>query len=248
MGQGTGIANGFLSIICVLASVSYIITTLSYYWATSTMQKSQTTGTQEFIGLWKTKKCMNNGFNNQEQSNCQYVNPYESRSISARPSWDLFAIFMMPVACSLSVFATITAIAALPQLKKFSTKPKFLMILTAVFMIIAGLIALTTGIWVCVSTNSNSIKVPSAKKGKMGKQGKNGQLLMFNVGWAAILTLVTGIVQLLASFYAVYKVKERSESVPNEREYRDIPLKQSGMNTGRTDREQVTNRDQDGWT
>ena len=224
--SGTGIANGALSIISALTAASYIITMISYDWAVKTDIAAQQSATKTYRGLWQQKVCLQYETSSEV---CNVNNPYESLSISARPSWNLFAIFMMPLACVLSISASITALAALPQLRRFNTKPTCLMSTTAVFMVIAGLAALITGIWFTVAVNTNSVDRKTSVRKASKMKGRKVNVLQYNTGWAAILTLITGGLQLIAAGYACYKVADRVKSKEPEE---DLALRDNRYQSG----------------
>ena len=216
MASGTGIANGFISVINGLASASYIITTCSLYWLESTQTKDSRSGFKEYVGLWEVKKCQIQNLG-QVSTECTVYNPFDSLSMSSRQGWNIFSMFAMPVACVLSIFATLSSITALPQLRKFNTKPTCLMAMTGVFMLIAGAVGIVCGSWVSYASNNNEVKIGGGMRNK-GRVGRAINALAFNVSWATILTLVTGIAQFLACFYAIYKVYDRKKSDEPERE------------------------------
>ena len=120
---------------------------------------------------------------------------------------------MMPVACASSVFAVGIAFATLPKVSKVPTEePKCMM--TYSYMIVAGLIALITGLSVCVSVKNNSIKTFPIKKGNM----EANMDIQFTVSWATILTIVAGTMQFISSIFAMFRFNEKSRSEQDERD------------------------------
>ena len=86
--------------------------------------------------------------------------------------------------------------------------------MTYSYMIVAGLIALITGLSVCVSVKNNSIKTFPIKKGNM----EANMDIQFTVSWATILTIVAGTMQFISSIFAMFRFNEKSRSEQDERD------------------------------
>ena len=132
--------------------------------------------------------------------------------MNAKPAYLLLNQIVMPMSCFFALFATITAFAGHPCLKKLGINESLMMLFTGILLFLSGTLAL-----IGCSMGVNAAQTNRFKAGRVSDVG-GGLVTAYKCSWSLVLAMTTACFTVLISLIGFWKFCGRNKDTPDKME------------------------------